>query len=383
MCAVRDDFEALGLLDGVSDEHERSARLTLLSELREAGVPEDELRRAVALNQLVLLGVDLALARGTGRYTLQEVSERSGLELEFLERVNLALGRPLPEPDVRAFDDGDVQAAANVRLSREAGLPDEGMLEIARVIGLGMANVASTLAGVFGAAFLRAGDTEYDLASRYAEQTHELMPLLEPGLGHALRIHLRSVLRQLAVGGGERATGRLPGAAQVTVAFADLTGFTRLGEIVPADELGALAERFAELVTDLAEPPVRLVKTIGDAAMLVSPDTDALLAALLDLNDAAEDETRGLPPIHTGAARGPSLARGGDWYGAAVNQASRIASFARPGSVVASADVREAARGDYAWSTIGRRRLKGLAEPVALFRLRRPAPEQDDAAPEA
>ena len=110
---------------------------------------------------------------------------------------------------------------------------------------------------------------------------------------------------------------------------------------MPADELGALAERFAELVSDLVEPPVRLVKTIGDAAMLVSSDTDALLSMLLDLNDAAEAEGSGLPAIHAGVARGPALNRGGDVYGSAVNQASRIAEFARAGSVVASEDVRE------------------------------------------
>ena len=55
-------------------------------------------------------------------------------------------------------------------------------------------------------------------------------------------------------------------------------------------------------------PPVRLVKTVGDAVMLVSPDTDALLSMLLDLNDAAEAEDSGLPSIHAGVARGPALA---------------------------------------------------------------------------
>ena len=169
-------------------------------------------------------------------------------------------------------------------------------------------------------------------------------------------------MRQVAVGESERASGRLPGAAELTVAFADLTGFTRLGESVDASELGALAESFAELATDLAEPPVRLVKTVGDAVMLVSPDTDALISMLLDLHDATDAEDSGLPPIHAGVARGPALGRGGDVYGAAVNKASRIAQFARPGSVLAAGEVRDAAAGDYAWSFAGRRRLKGLTD---------------------
>jgi adenylate cyclase len=373
---VADDFEALGLLDDVQGEREREARLTLLRELRAAGVPDDELRRAAALNQLVLLPVELALSEGSERYTLEEVAEHSGLELAFLDRLNRALGGPRPEPGARVFDESDVRQAANVRRIREAGLPDDGILEIARVLGMGAANLAATVATVFGSAFLRAGDSEYDLAARYAEESRELLPLLEPGLGQALRLHLRSVMRQVAVGESERASGRLPGSAELTVAFADLTGFTRLGESVDASELGALAESFADLAADLAVPPVRLVKTVGDAVMLVSPDTDAMISMLLDLHDATDAEDSGLPSIHAGVARGPALGRGGDVYGAAVNRASRIAQFARPGSVLASGDVREAAAGDYAWSFAGRRRLKGLAEPVALFRVRRPQIEE-------
>ena len=95
---VAEDFEALGLLDDVPGEREREARLALLRDLRAAGVPDDELRRAVALNQLVLLPVELALSEGDERFTLEEVAERSGLEVEFLERLNRAIGIPRPEP---------------------------------------------------------------------------------------------------------------------------------------------------------------------------------------------------------------------------------------------------------------------------------------------
>ncbi|MBN1529321.1 MAG: hypothetical protein JW895_09700 [Thermoleophilaceae bacterium] len=377
---MADDFEALGLLDDVSDEREREARLALLRDLRDAGVPDEELRRAVALNQLVLLPVELALSEGDERFTLEEVAERAGLEVEFLERLNRAIGIPRPEPGARVFDTGDVRQAANVARTRAAGIPDEGILEIARVIGLGAANLAATLATVFGSAFLRAGDTEYDLSARYAEETRELLPTIEPGTGQALRHHLRAVLRQVAVGESERASGRLPGAAEVTVAFADLTGFTRLGESVDPAELGALAERFAELASDLAEPPVRLVKTVGDAVMLVSPDPGALVSMLLDLNDAADAGDSGLPPVHSGVARGPALNRGGDVYGAAVNKASRIAQFARPGSVLVASEVRDALGDDYAWSFAGRRRLKGLADAVTLFRVRPPMELEPEAA---
>ena len=167
------------------------------------------------------------------------------------------------------------------------------------------------MATVFGSAFLRAGDTEYDLSARYAEETRELLPLLEPGLGQALRLHLRAVMRQVAVG-RERAGQRPP--AGRGGAGGRLRGPHRLHaarrERGRRRSSGALAERFAELASDLAEPPVRLVKTVGDAVMLVSPDTDALLSMLLDLNDAADAGDSGLPsdPRRRGARPGARAA---------------------------------------------------------------------------
>ena len=64
----------------------------------------------------------------------------------------------------------------------------------------------------------------------------------------------------------------LPGSREVAVCFADLVGFTRLGEEVAPEELGHLAARLEALAADAAEPPVKLVKTIGDAAMLTAPE---------------------------------------------------------------------------------------------------------------
>jgi Adenylate cyclase regulatory domain len=51
------DFEAEGLLDDLSGQA-REARLALLPELAEAGVPLDELKRAVEEDRLVLLPVE-------------------------------------------------------------------------------------------------------------------------------------------------------------------------------------------------------------------------------------------------------------------------------------------------------------------------------------
>ena len=70
--------------------------------------------------------------------------------------------------------------------------------------------------------------------------------------------------------------------------FADLVGFTRLGAEVEVQELGTSASRLAELAGEVAVAPVRLVKTIGDAAMFVSREVPPLVDAALSLVAAAE-----------------------------------------------------------------------------------------------
>jgi adenylate cyclase len=228
---------------------------------------------------------------------------------------------------------------------------------------------------VFAESLLRAGDTEADVAQRYAEGTGKLAPLLVTAAADVLRLHQLEQARRTAVDSAARATGRLPGAEEVTVCFADLVGFTKLGERVPADELGAVAGRLGEIASELVSPPVRLVKTIGDAAMLVSPENDPLLDTALDLVETAEDEGEGFPALHAGVARGEALTRAGDWYGAPVNLASRLTDFALPSSVVAAEAVRDVAARDYRWSFAGKRRFKGVKGEIAVFRVRRPEPE--------
>jgi adenylate cyclase len=194
------------------------------------------------------------------------------------------------------------------------------------------------------------------------------------------RLHLRHMVRTEAISAAERADGMLPGARDVTVAFADLVGFTRLGEEVDAGELGRVAQRLVGLTVEHLRGQVRLVKTIGDAAMLVSPDAPALLEVALDLVDAADAEGEDFPQLRIGVASGAALSRAGDWYGRPVNIASRITTIARPGSVLATRAVRDAGGNGYRWSSAGARSLKGVDEPVRLYRVRRARGEDAQAA---
>jgi adenylate cyclase len=120
-----------------------------------------------------------------------------------------------------------------------------------------------------------------------------------------------------------------------------------------------------------------VVKQIGDAVMLVSPDAAATVSACLELVERADAE-EDFPPLRAGVAYGPAINRWGDWFGSTVNVASRLTARARPSAVLATEAVRDAAGEDaFAWSTAGEKKLKGLNKPVKTYRPRPPGTSTD------
>jgi adenylate cyclase len=364
------DFEAEGLLEGLEGAA-REDRRKLLQWLTTEGVPVEELRRAVDEDRLALLPVERDLAGGELAYTANEIASLSGLDRDFLDRDWRALGIALAHPDEAHYTEADLEAARRVAAVLAAGIPEDDAIAFARVLGMATSQVAAAARGLVGGTFSRPGDTEHDLAMRLRDAARALGPILADSVSYAVQLHLREQIRHDVAGADSVVAGTLAGAAEVTVCFADMVGFTRLGERLPVEELGAVSERLAELAAEVATPPVRLVKLIGDAAMLVGPEPGGVLDAALGLLDAAEDDARDLPLLRAGVARGRAVARAGDWYGRPVNLASRITAIARPASVLADGVVREAAGGGYNWSFAGARRVKGIEGPVKLFRCRR------------
>jgi adenylate cyclase len=370
MMAGPPDFEAEGLLDGLDEEKERRARLDLLEQLHAEGVSLEELRQAVAEERLVLLPVERVLS-GEPRYTAADLAREAGVDQELLASQRRAMGLPVPDPEARAYGESDLAAAHRAAAFAAAGFPEESSIEILRVVGASMARVAQAMRGATAEALARPGDTERDLGLRLAEFAGFASKNWGDLLSYVLEQHLLEQVRADVITRAEVAEGRVSAGAQdVGVAFADLVGFTRLGERRPVDELGAVAERLAELAGSVAEPPVQLVKTIGDAAMLVSPEPEALLDATLSLVEAAEAEGDDFPQLRAGVALGPALPRQGDWYGHTVNVASRVTGVARADSVLATEPVHDALAENYRWSFAGERRLKNIKEPVKLYRAR-------------
>ena len=367
------DFAAEGLLDDVEGQA-RAERLALLRQLAGEGVPLEELREAVAARRLMLLPVERALAGDGPRYTPREIAELSGLDLDLLRRFSAALGVPYGDPDERTRTQADLEAARRTKALYDAGLPEDGMLQVARTIGMATARIAEANRELTIRTLTQPGDSERDVANRFAAAAHHLLPLVGPTLVYALQAHMLEQVRRDVIGAADLASGEIGGTVDLTVCFADLVGFTRLGEEIEAEQLGLVAGRLEEMASAVAEPPVRLVKTIGDAVMLISAEAEPLLAAALALINAAEAEGEEFPWLRAGLASGPTLPQYGDYYGRAVNLASRITSIARPGSVLVDAPTREAAGEEaFAYSFAGERRLRGIDAKVKLFRARRQA----------
>ena len=370
------DFAAEGLLDGLEGE-QRAERLALLRYLAADGVPLAELRRTTASGTLMFLPAERVIG-GRERYSAREIAEQTGTELDFLIAVRRAMGLPIPGPDEAVYTEGDLESVHMTSVFREAGVSDEEILDLMRTLGRGLGQAAESIRSLALRLVLEPGVSEHDLAQRYAYTASQLSPMLGPLVTNLLTLHLREMAQSEALSAAERSGGQLAGSREIAVCFADLVGFTRLGEQVPPDELARKAVRLEALTTEAIDAPVRLVKTIGDAAMLTSLEAEPLLDAALDLLDAADAEGEDFPQLRAGVAIGAALSRAGDWFGRPVNLASRITQIARPGSLLAEREVRESTREAYRWSYAGERRLRGIREPVPLFRARRLASSSPD-----
>ncbi|HEY6760310.1 MAG TPA: adenylate cyclase regulatory domain-containing protein [Baekduia sp.] len=366
------DFAAEGFYDGL-DGAAREERRALLEWLVGEGFGSDELRRAHERGLLVFMAGGREVA-GATKYTLADVAEESGTGVATLIRLRRAQGLLVPDAGAVALTDVDLENARLLHRLGELGFGDEQIERMSSALGRALAGVAEVLRTGLLEVVLEPGLTEPELARRYAGAAHEIMPLAGPLVLQTLSQHLLNMVQSEAIDQVERASGRLPGARDHAVAFADLVGFTRLGEEIPPEDLGAIAQRLFAVAGDVVAPPVRLVKTIGDAVMLTSADAPALVQTALTLVEASDAESaRGdgaFPQIRVGLAYGPTVARGGDVFGGAVNLASRVTTIARAGSVLATRELRDAARDEFAWSAAHARRVKGLPEPVPLYRAR-------------
>ena len=154
------------------------------------------------------------------------------------------------------------------------------------------------------------------------------------------------------------------------ICFLDITGYTRLTEERGDEAAAELAETMSRIVQRTSTSRGgRPIKWLGDGVMFYFPEPGSGVIAALDM--VVGIASAGLPPAHVGLHAGPVLFQEGDYFGRTVNAASRIADFARPGEVVVSQEVVDAADATPAsFVEIGPVELKGLSEALRLYTAR-------------
>jgi len=362
------DIEALGLLDDLQGRA-RQERAELIEWLLARGFDVDQIRgefSPMLLPAIRLIGDDGVLV------SPREISESSGVSLELLQRLHRAAGLVgADDPDARLQSRADAESVVAAARLVDVGLDPQQVVLIVRMLMDGLTGAAVAMRQAALHALLHPGATELELAQALEALTHHAEPILGPMVDALLKLALRHSVETEAINAVERTAGTLPGAREVAVAFADLVGFTRLGEQMPPEDLGLLAFRLADLAHDVVASPVQFVKTIGDAVMLVCSDPLKLLVTVLDLVDAAAAED--FPRLRVGLAFGHAINRAGDWYGSPVNLASRVTGAA-PASTVRVTEPARRAIGDPAgieWSAPEARHLKGIRGEVLIYGARR------------
>lgn len=156
---------------------------------------------------------------------------------------------------------------------------------------------------------------------------------------------------------------------EATFGFIDLAGFTALTETHGDRAAVDLLDRFEAIVVAALGPEDRLVKSIGDAVMVVFSAPVAAVRAV-DAIFAAATRELAFPVPRAGLHHGPAVARGDDFIGGSVNLAARVAAQAHGGQVLTTATVAdEARRAGYRLTDLGSFNLRNVAEPVVLFAL--------------
>jgi len=341
--------------------------------LRRRGATPAEIENAVGHGYLSLLVLDRTIMPGTRQYTIEQLAERAGTDLATARALWRAIGFPDLAEHLPVFTNADVEALRVFVERIRSGSVFEWTLERAlsqtRVLSSSLARVADSETDELSQSVRlarEAGLGDEQLALAFAERLDfEAIARL---IDHAHRLQLRAAIwRRLA--GVDPST---PGSVTGAVGFVDLVGYTALAEDLDDDDLGALVARFADVAHDtVVAEGGRIVKTIGDEVMFVSDTASAAVAIAVRLTERSSGDEL-LPSARAGVGFGSLLAREGDYFGPVVNLASRLTDLARPGHVLASAELASALApaSGFVARRQGSRRLRDIGR-VEVFRLER------------
>jgi adenylate cyclase len=317
---------------------------------------------------------------GLSGTTFQQLSAQTGIPLELLMVVREAFGFAEPRPEDRVHEN-ELSVVPLIQLQLSKGFRRTVIERWLRVYGDSLRRIAEAEAAWWNSevemALVESGMTEGEMLRVQADLGSQMTPLIEQVLlavyhgqqEHAWsQVFVEHVESALEQAGLHSRLERPP-----AMCFLDLTGYTRLTEERGDEAAADLAARLAGLVRRSAlEHRGTPVKWLGDGVMFYfRVPTDAVLAAVEMVEVVA---SQGLPPAHVGVHAGPVVFQEGDYFGRTVNLAARIAEYARPGEVLVSQEVIDAADGGpVAFTEIGPVELKGVSGTLRLHIARRPA----------
>jgi len=348
------------------------AHARVVARLRARGHSLAEIGAATESGKLASSYIEGLLPDPPGSWTLEEAARETGLEAALIERIFLSMGFGAQAVD--HLTDDDVQLLRYAAAVLTAGLPLVAFLQLIRVYGQAMSQIADAEVRLFHLyvhePLMRDGVPGWEMAEEMEGLAREIMPLASPIMDHAHNRFLQHFIEQDVVGHMETDLGEGPldlGRLRVAIAFADLAGYTRLTEELGDEEAVSAVERFVEQVELSLPEEARIIKTIGDEVMVVGADA----AALLDWAVAFQETHTARPLPRIGIHYGETLYRDGDYYGREVNQASRVAARAAGGEVLVTRPMVDQAHTGLAFERIGEVRLKGFADTTELFLARK------------
>jgi adenylate cyclase len=344
------------------------ATARIVARLRERGHSLASIRHAAENGRLAFGYIEDLFPSEDGEYTLEDAARETGLEPALIERIWQSIG--FPSGDRASMTEDDVQLLRYVAAVLAAGFPLVAFLQLVRVYGQALAQMADAEVRLFHLyvhePLMRDGVGGLEMAEEMEGLARELLPLSSPIMDHLHQRFLQHFVEQDVIGHMEAdfedealELGRL----RVAIAFADLAGYTRMTEEAGEEEALTAVERFVEAVEETLPDDARIIKTIGDEVMVVGSDPAALTDWAVGFQ--AMHTERPLPRI--GIHYGETLYRDGDYYGREVNQAARVAARAAGGEVLVTRPVVDAAGAHVEFDPIGEVRLKGFSYVTELF----------------
>jgi class 3 adenylate cyclase len=365
---------AEGDLFGVEDVE----RARLVQILLRRGLSIDAVARA-ARDGVLDRYMELLFPQGVGpAYSLAEAAEILGLDPALLRRVMASAGYA---EGAEGLQEEDIEGLRSLRVAKDAGFPEEALMQAVRVYSDSLARVAEMESRLFHFYIherLRAeGLTGSELDEATERAGNQVNAIMEPVILYFHRKGFQRAIREEAVmhlarQAGLVERGDVPGQMDRAISFVDLSSFTPLAEAMGDEKAAEVLERFSSLVREASTRwEGRVAKQIGDAFMLVFPDAPMAVACALEIEDRALLEPQ-FPAARSGVHWGSVLYRDGDYVGSSVNIASRVAAEAERHQVLVTESVRSEAKGlpGIEFVPLGKRRLKGLAEELVLFHAR-------------